>query len=74
MKKIFLLLTAILLISCSKDETPPDCDCGIVIQSNSFNALGNQFSVFTVRNNCTGIEKQTRRDGIINVGATICNY
>ena len=74
MKKIFLLFTAILLISCSKDETPPDCDCGKVIQSNSFNALGNKFSVFTVRNNCTGTEIQTRRDGIVNVGTTICNY
>jgi uncharacterized protein YcfL len=73
MKKL-LLLTAILLVSCSKQDEVLNCDCGKVIQSSSFNALGNQFSVFTVRNNCTGIEKQTRRDGIVNVGTQICNY
>ena len=75
MKKILLLLAAITIVSCSTETTEEgDCNCGKVIQSTSFNALGNVFSVFTVHNNCTGIDKQIQRNGIVKVGTIICDY
>lgn len=75
MKKLLLLLSAISIISCTEESSnESDCNCGKVIQSTSFNALGNVFSVFTVHNNCTGIDKQIQRNGIVKVGTIICDY
>ena len=81
MKKILVLL-AIVMVSCStpstQNEQAQDCKCGSVVSSSSFNVAGtnglHQFSVITVKNNCTGVTKQIQRDGVINVGNQICNY
>jgi hypothetical protein len=75
MKKIILVFVILFIVSCTTEsEDNTDCNCGKVIQSTSFNALGNVFSVFTVHNNCTGIDKQIQRNGIVNVGTVICDY
>ena len=75
MKKLLLLFAVLFIVSCTPEsEENTDCNCGKVIQSTSFNALGNVFSVLIVHNNCTGIDKQIQRNGIVKVGTVICDY
>lgn len=78
MKKILVLL-AIVMVSCStpytESEAPVDCKCGVVVEAQNFNVLGaNQFTVMTVKNNCTGVFKQVQKNGVIAVGTQLCNY
>lgn len=77
MKKLLLIL--LVVYGCSTPEQPQEmpinCNCGTVIESQSFNVLGqNQFSVIKVKNNCTGIIKQIQKNGVISVGTNLCNY
>ena len=77
MKKLLLIL--LVIYGCSTPEqqqtTNTDCNCGTVIESQSFNVLGqNQFSVIKVKNNCTGIIKQIQRNGVVSIGTNLCNY
>jgi hypothetical protein len=78
-KAILILAVAMASLSCSTDSnTPPNCDCGVVTQSTSFNVVNGQggvsvFSVIKIKNNCTGEVIQTQRDGNISVGSQICN-
>jgi hypothetical protein len=81
MKKVILILAvAIVSLSCSTgDDAPPNCNCGEVTESTSFNVVNGQggvsvFSVVKIKNNCTGAIIQTQRDGNIPVGSQICNY
>ena len=85
MKKTLLLLGAIFLVGCSTDSTnsnPPsttDCNCGIVVQSMSYNIPDNNggvltFSTLIVRNNCTQLTKTVSGvSGVIATGSQWCN-
>jgi len=81
MKKTILILSlAVMSISCSTEDNPaPNCNCGEVTQSTSFNLINGQggvnvFSVIKIKNNCTGEVIQTQRNGNILVGSQICDY
>ena len=78
---IVLMVLGVLLFSCSKDnriDNTVNCNCGTVEVSNTFNLAVpggiHQFSVMTVKNNCSGITKQIQRDGLYSVDDQICNY
>jgi hypothetical protein len=77
---ILILALAIMSISCSTgDDAAPNCNCGEVTESTSFNVVNGQggvnvFSVIKIKNNCTGAIVQKQRDGNIPVGSQICNY
>ena len=69
MKKLALLLLAVLFISCSTDEASsnnePDCNCDRVVEVNTFTVVGtpqnpalNYYSVYTTINDCTQIQRQ----------------
>jgi len=84
MKKSLLLLGAIILVGCSTDsENVPtnstDCNCGVVVQSVSYNIPDNNggvltFSNFIVRNNCTQLTKTVSGvSGVITTGTQWCN-
>ena len=90
MKKSLLLLGAIILVGCSTDSanvpantnvpnTSTDCNCGVVIQSVSYNIPDNNggvltFSNFVVRNNCTQLTKNVNNvSGVITTGSQWCN-
>ena len=90
MKKTILLLGAIILVGCSTDSTDSsdntnvqntstNCNCGVVVQSMSYNIPNNNggvltFSNFTVRNNCTQLTKTVSNvSGVIAVGSQWCN-
>jgi hypothetical protein len=86
MKKSLLLLGAIILVGCSTDSenvsTPTnstDCNCGVVVQSVSYNIPDNNggvltFSNFIVRNNCTQLTKTVSGvSGVITTGTQWCN-
>jgi hypothetical protein len=83
MKKSLLLLGAIFLVGCSTDSanapTTTDCNCGVVVQSMSYNIPDNNggvltFSTLTVRNNCTQLTKTVSGvSGVISTGSQWCN-
>lgn len=69
MKKLALLLLAVLFISCSTDEASsnnePDCNCDRVLEVNTFTIVGtpqnpalNYYSVYVTINDCTQIQRQ----------------
>lgn len=69
MKKLALLLLAVLFISCSADEASsnnePDCNCDRVVEVNTFTIVGtpqnpalNYYSVYITINDCTQIQRQ----------------
>lgn len=77
MKKL-LLLTAIILSSCSNDgeerSEPQNCQCWTILQADSF-TLPNQAtqSVLIVKNDCSGLQKQITRVGVYIVDSKICD-
>ena len=85
MKRVFTtMLLGVLLFSCTPSEpTPPanttDCNCGVVVQSVSYNIPDNNggvltFSNFIVRNNCTQLTKNVNNvSGVITTGSQWCN-
>lgn len=86
MKKSLLLLGAIFLVGCSTDSSNPsnpsnttDCNCGVVIQSMSYNIPDNHGGVIvqstiTVRNNCTSLTKTVSGiSGVVANGSRWCN-
>jgi hypothetical protein len=85
MKRVFTtMLLGVLLFSCTPSEsTPPanttDCNCGVVVQSVSYNIPDNNggvltFSNFIVRNNCTQLTKNVYNvSGVITTGSQWCN-
>lgn len=84
MKKILTtILVGVLLFSCTPSEstTPTnttDCNCGVVVQSMSYNIPDNQGGVITqstiiVRNNCTQLTKTVSGiSGIVTTGSQWC--
>lgn len=66
MRKLALLVTAILLISCSEEEEQSqNCNCDRVVKANTFNVVGtpqnpalNYYTVYTTINDCTGVQRQ----------------
>lgn len=62
MKKILLLVTAIIISSCNlskEDELPKDCKCNRVVEVTSFNMAGQYtFGTYITINDCTGIQRQ----------------
>ena len=87
MKKSVLLLGAIILVGCSKDSahtpttpaTSTNCNCGVVVQSMSYNIPNNNGGVIvqstiTVRNNCTQLTKTVSGiSGVVATGGQWCN-
>jgi hypothetical protein len=84
MKRVFTtMLLGVLLFSCTPSEpTPPanttDCNCGVVVQSMSYNIPDNQGGVIVqstiiVRNNCTQLTKTVSGiSGIVATGSQWC--
>jgi hypothetical protein len=68
MKKLLFLAMAIITLSCSTDEQQEqlDCNCGTIIEKVYFSPPSN-FTVFKVKNNCTGEIKQFDFDGNVGV-------
>lgn len=66
MKKLLLLITAITLMSCSKEEEQTkNCNCDRVVEANTFIIVGtpqnpalNYYTVYTTINDCTGVQRQ----------------
>jgi hypothetical protein len=83
MKKSLLLLGAIFLVGCSTDSndssSTTDCNCGVVVQSMSYNIPNNNGGVIvqstiTVRNNCTQLTKTVSGiSGVVSNGSQWCN-
>jgi hypothetical protein len=83
MKKSLLLLGAILIVGCSTDSantsTETNCDCGVVVQSTTYNIPDGNGGVITasnfiVRNNCTQLTKNVYNvSGTIVTGTQWCN-
>ena len=82
MKKLIIILAiAFTFVSCSPEQTntSSDCDCGQIIQSNSFNLINQQggitvFSVLKIKDNCTGEIVTIQKDGTYSNNTQICNY
>lgn len=81
-KKLLSLISIFLLLftfGCSPDEVPEeekntDCTCGIIIKADYFQAQSYNFTVFEVKNNCTGAVKQLKKNGEFKKGNTYCGY
>jgi hypothetical protein len=83
MKKSLLFLGAIFLVGCSTDSSDSsnttDCNCGVVVQSMSYNIPNNNGGVIvqstiTVRNNCTSLTKTVSGiSGTVRTGTQWCN-
>ena len=89
MKRVFTtMLLGVLLFSCTPSDSTPvsnsptnttDCNCGVVVQSMSYNIPDNNggvltFSNFIVRNNCTQLTKNVNNvPGVITTGSQWCN-
>ena len=56
MKKSVLLFAAILLIGCTPEETPKDCNCNKVTNVTSFNSPYGSFGFYVTKNECSGEE------------------
>lgn len=81
MKKLVLLSVGVLFLSCSSPEdattSNKNCNCGEVTKSATFHTINQSgtytYSVFTVKNYCTGATKQVTREGVYKVGSQSCN-
>lgn len=81
-KKLVSLISIFLLLftfGCSPDEIPEeekntDCTCGVIIKADYFQAQSYNFTVFEVKNNCTGVVKQLKKNGEFKKGNTYCGY
>jgi hypothetical protein len=64
--RLLLILTTIILISCTnEEEEPKNCNCDRVVEANTFTIVGtpenpalNYYTAYTTINDCTGIQKQ----------------
>ena len=80
--KLFLtaavLLLGLIIASCSNNEQSrteeANCNCWTILQTTSF-TLPNQspYSVMTLENDCSGLQKQINRNGVYVVGSKICD-
>ena len=61
MKKILLLVSAVIISSCTaSDEVPKDCKCNRVVEVSSFTLPDRTtFGTYITINDCTGIQRQS---------------
>lgn len=78
MKRILFIL-AIALSSCSTDETSTttqeeaDCRCSTILQGTTYNLpSGEVFTSGVMANDCTGVQKNFTKRGILRAGEKIC--
>jgi hypothetical protein len=74
MKKLILLSAAILLMNCTKEETPTttECNCLKVLTVVDTSGQGTQWDI-TALNECTGeVKAFTTRRGAYEVGGYYC--
>lgn len=67
MRKLTLLFASLLIVSCSADEAPADCNCDrITGPITAFNVVGVGYvGRYTTINDCTGIQKSWSYSGAI---------
>lgn len=71
MKKILLTLATVLIISCSPSDeaTPIDCTKGTIIEAQVLNPnFGIVSTIFSVKNDCTGVVTNYNKKGVYKVG------
>ncbi len=77
MNKLFLLLFLVLSLSCSTDDQnreTEDCNCDTIVSASMFSLPnGYVWTVATLKNDCTGVQKQRDLVGNHIVGEKICN-
>ena len=79
MKRILFILAIAIFTSCSTDseserEEPADCNCGTIIDANTFSLpTGYVWTVAIIANDCTGAQKQKDLVGRHILGEKICN-
>ena len=77
-----LVALGMLLFSCSKGKELEvidySCNCGIVVETRAVDVVHSDglhhISIMQIKNNCTGIIKQSEAEGIIPIGEKRCNY
>ena len=77
MKKL-ILLTAIILSSCSNDSEersePQNCNCSTILEADVFGLpTGQSFTAGVMENDCTGVQRNFNKNGVYRVGQKICN-
>jgi hypothetical protein len=79
MKRILFIL-AIALFSCSADETSTtpqeelNCNCSTILEADVFGLpTGQTFTAGVMANDCTGVQKNFTKQGILRAGEKICN-
>lgn len=73
--KLLYLLLIFTFISCSPDEIAKnnqDCNCGEIVEASFFNTIDQDFTVFKVKNYCTGEIKQIQKNGQYKKGDKYC--
>ncbi len=75
MKKLTLILIiALSIVSCKKDEIPKDCNCGVITRVISFDDSNLIF--YEIQNDCSGNKQEFMRalasNKIDHVGNIVC--
>lgn len=74
MKKLTIIIAALLLTIATSCEVEPDCGCGVVQSGNQFNLPGSSFGTYRIKNNCTGeIISYSYNGTPPSPGTIICN-
>jgi len=76
--KTLLLFLSILFLSCTPDsdneeQTSPDCRCATILEAERFVIQNQVITVMTIKNDCTGVQRQIERNGTFEVGQKICD-
>jgi len=76
--KTLLLFLSILFLSCTPDsdneeQTTLDCRCATILESERFVIQNQVITVMTIKNDCTGVQRQIERNGTFEVGQKICD-
>lgn len=76
--KTLLLFLSILFLSCTPDsdneeQTTLDCRCATILEAERFVIQNQVITVMTIKNDCTGIQRQIERNGVFEVGQKICD-
>ncbi len=77
MKKL-ILLTAIILSSCSNDSeertAEADCNCSTILEASVFGLpTGQSFTAGVMSNDCSGVQRNFNKNGVYRVGQKICD-
>lgn len=76
--KTLLLFLSILFLSCTPDsdneeQTTLDCRCATILETERFVIQNQVITVMTIKNDCTGVQRQIERNGTFEVGQKICD-